>query len=140
MDDRAQQMVLVGYHSTGAYKMYDPIQKKIVKSRDVVIDESKSWNWSENDEGNGERVIVIDFDIAQDNNEQTDVPAVVELEVQDVAGPVRSLQRDKQRSIRLDGFDIFPGSAITTEGDLIHTPLLAKVEPVSFEQAMKHLQ
>ena len=38
-------MIMVGYHSTGAYKIYDPNSKKIVFNKDVKFDESKRWNW-----------------------------------------------------------------------------------------------
>jgi hypothetical protein len=37
-------MILVGYHVTGAYKLYDPISKKMTFSRDVIVDEAKSWD------------------------------------------------------------------------------------------------
>lgn len=45
LDDKAEQMVLLGYHSTGAYKLFDPRRNKVFFSRDVMVDESKSWNW-----------------------------------------------------------------------------------------------
>lgn len=44
LGDRAEQMVVLGYHPTSAYKLYDPRMKKIVISRDVLVDESKSWS------------------------------------------------------------------------------------------------
>ena len=30
-----------------AYKLYDPMNKKVIVSRDVLFDESKSWNWDD---------------------------------------------------------------------------------------------
>jgi len=44
LDDKSQVMIMVGYHSTGAYKLYDPNSKKIVFSKDVKFDETKCWN------------------------------------------------------------------------------------------------
>jgi transposase InsO family protein len=44
LDDKATIMILVGYHSTGGYKLYDPVNKSVVVSRDVVIDEMKEWD------------------------------------------------------------------------------------------------
>lgn len=41
LDDRSEPMIFLGYHPTGAYKLYDPKAQKIVMSRDVKIDETK---------------------------------------------------------------------------------------------------
>lgn len=51
LDDKSEPMVFLGYHSTGAYKLYDPMACKIVMSRDVIVDESRWWNcevWPDN--------------------------------------------------------------------------------------------
>jgi len=42
LDDKSQAMILVGYHSTGASKLYDPKIKKAVSRKDVKFDESIS--------------------------------------------------------------------------------------------------
>ncbi|CAJ2677087.1 unnamed protein product [Trifolium pratense] len=49
LDDKSTMMILVGYHSTGGYKLYDPINNNVVISRDVIIDELKEWDWNTND-------------------------------------------------------------------------------------------
>ena len=41
LDDKSSQMILVGYHSLGGYKLLDPVNKHIVISRDVIIDDLK---------------------------------------------------------------------------------------------------
>lgn len=41
IDDKGEQMILVGYHSTGGYKLYDTVNKRIVIIRDVIFDELK---------------------------------------------------------------------------------------------------
>nr|XP_004516931.1 uncharacterized protein LOC101510918 [Cicer arietinum] len=46
LDDKGEQMVLMGYHATRGYKLYDPINRKIVINRDVLVDEIKEWKWS----------------------------------------------------------------------------------------------
>lgn len=48
LGDRSEVMLLVGYHPTGVYKLYDPVKKKVSMSRNVVIAKSESWNWKEN--------------------------------------------------------------------------------------------
>ena len=41
LDDKGEVMLLVCYHPTGGYKLFDVSSKKIVISRDVVVDELK---------------------------------------------------------------------------------------------------
>jgi len=40
-------MIFVGYHPTGAYKLYDPINEKMLLSRDVLVLENESWDWKQ---------------------------------------------------------------------------------------------
>ena len=45
--DRSSAMVFVGYEAESkAYRMYDPLAKKLHISRDVVFEEERSWNWT----------------------------------------------------------------------------------------------
>src|ERR1051325_9451734 len=39
-------MLLLGYRSTGAYKLYCPETNKVEINRDVVVKESEVWDWS----------------------------------------------------------------------------------------------
>lgn len=41
LDDKSQIMVLIGYNSTGAYKLYSPNNDKLLINQDVLVDESK---------------------------------------------------------------------------------------------------
>ena len=46
MEDKSFTCVLLGVsEESKAYRLYDPIAKKIVISRDVVFEEDKSWDW-----------------------------------------------------------------------------------------------
>jgi len=42
LDDKGIPLVLIGYHSTGGYKLFDPETNKVFISRDVVVDETSS--------------------------------------------------------------------------------------------------
>jgi hypothetical protein len=45
--DQSTPMVMIGYEAgTKAYRAYNPMNKKLVVTRDVIFDEKKSWNWS----------------------------------------------------------------------------------------------
>lgn len=45
LDDRSQARMLIGYHSTSAHNYYSPNDDKLVINMDVLVDESKWWNW-----------------------------------------------------------------------------------------------
>ena len=48
LDDKSSQMILIGYHSTRGYKLFNPVNKQVVIIRDVIIDELKEWDWTAN--------------------------------------------------------------------------------------------
>ena len=41
LDDKSSQMILVEYHSTDGYKLFDTVNKQVVINRDVIIYELK---------------------------------------------------------------------------------------------------
>jgi len=46
LDDKSTPQVLIGYHETCGYKLYDPNSNHVSTSRDVYVDESSSWDWT----------------------------------------------------------------------------------------------
>jgi len=48
LSDRSVPGVFLGYEpGTKAYRVFDPIQNKLIISRDVIFNEKKRWNWEE---------------------------------------------------------------------------------------------
>jgi hypothetical protein len=43
LEEKSEIMVLISYHPTGAYKLYNPITHKVHISRDVIVNELESW-------------------------------------------------------------------------------------------------
>jgi transposase InsO family protein len=51
LDDKSFQCVLLGMsEESKAYRLYDPVSKKIVVSRDVVFEENECWDWGRSNE------------------------------------------------------------------------------------------
>ncbi|KAL5784111.1 hypothetical protein ACOSQ2_006503 [Xanthoceras sorbifolium] len=49
LDDKDEKCIFLGVsYQSKAYKLYNPITKKIVISRDVVFDEERTWSWNIN--------------------------------------------------------------------------------------------
>lgn len=47
----SKKCVLLGVsEESKAYRLFDPVSKKIVVSKDVVIEEGESWNWGRTEE------------------------------------------------------------------------------------------
>lgn len=59
LDDKGEKCIFLGVSDLSkAYKLYNPITKMIVVSRDVIFDEENFWLWNNNTVG---QQISIDF-------------------------------------------------------------------------------
>ena len=48
LDDRSKELVHLGIEpGSKAYRLYDPTNRRVVVSRDVIFAESKQWKWNE---------------------------------------------------------------------------------------------
>lgn len=47
LDDKGENCLSWSQQSIKAYKLFNPLTKKIVTSRDVMFDEENSWDWHE---------------------------------------------------------------------------------------------
>ena len=48
LDDKAEKCVFVGVNETSKVsKLFNPLTKKIVTSRDVIFYEDNTWDWNE---------------------------------------------------------------------------------------------
>lgn len=58
LDNRSAKCVVLGVsEESKAYKLFDPMTRKVIVSRDVVFDEAKKWNWEEKtDKASGELI------------------------------------------------------------------------------------
>lgn len=45
LDNRAEKTIIVGYKD-GAYKLFNPLSKKVIVSRDATFAEGETWNWN----------------------------------------------------------------------------------------------
>lgn len=46
LDDRNRVMLLIGYNYTNVYKLYCPVANKVEVSREIIVKESKTWDWN----------------------------------------------------------------------------------------------
>ena len=51
LDDKSEKCIFVGYGDRRmGYKLYNPITKKVIISRDVIFKKDKTWEWKEDQE------------------------------------------------------------------------------------------
>nr|KYP76489.1 S-adenosylmethionine decarboxylase proenzyme 1 [Cajanus cajan] len=148
LDDKSMKLVLVGYHATGAYKLIDPITKRVVISRDVLVDEKTTWNWSSLESKSNNRVELSWTDSVESTEQvQTDAPVNVNNGQTAAIGRNRPV-RVVQAPTRFGDYVINSDRVVTVEGeligetedenDLVHLALYAEIEPepVCFEKAI----
>ncbi|GAU15733.1 hypothetical protein TSUD_235460 [Trifolium subterraneum] len=78
LDNKSIKCVLLGISDESkAYKLYNPVDKKIVISRDVVFDETKGWDWE-----NKEKIKVIntDYNLLDDSITEAATPVTPTIE------------------------------------------------------------
>ncbi|RDY14592.1 hypothetical protein CR513_00320, partial [Mucuna pruriens] len=108
--------ILVGYHSTGGYKLYEPESGQGSTSRDIICDENGSWTWN-----------------ASSSKAQLRVP---KEEEELTAAPTFNQDPGVTRSLYLKDQELFHDSAVTSEGELVHSALIAEAKPVEFDKAV----
>ncbi|GAU41877.1 hypothetical protein TSUD_367420 [Trifolium subterraneum] len=123
LDDKGEVMVLVGYHSTGGYRLYDSISKSIVISRDVIVDEMKEWDWCRYKKN---KSVSIMFDDVHTTTVETN------------ESEVRRSTRTRTHPARFNDCIITGDNEINVEGYLVHLAFNAEAEPVNFEDAVKN--
>ena len=74
LEDKCKKYVFIGYDEmTKAYKLLDPINQKVIVSRDVRVDEANEWSWNNSvEEMSGDTSPSIAIPPATENFETTD--------------------------------------------------------------------
>lgn len=113
LDDISEMLILVEYHSAGAYRMYDPRKNQIIMSKDFIVDEENSFDWKTTE-------AEPDFvqGILEDNR------AEKKQVVGGNEGNNRRSQRARFPSTRLSRHEVFPDRDVLDSGDFAHLAFL----------------
>ncbi|WVZ17444.1 hypothetical protein V8G54_010426 [Vigna mungo] len=134
LDDKGEAMVFVGYHSTGAYKLYNPIIEKTIVSRDVVFLEDENWNWETNQTSmkTSRSVLQLPLQVEEDCME-------TETRINRDQNPEETSMRPRRQKVRPShfmDFEMFSDAGVDEEGNIVHLALLAGSEPVNINEAL----
>lgn len=106
-------MIFIGYHSTGAYKLHSRDGDMLVISRDVQVDESKSWVWTQRSPHNEQDAIRIVLEDDQQNEE---------IFAQESRAPeqhVRRSTRTRTQLVKLNDYERSLYQGVNAKGDVI---------------------
>ncbi|CAJ2629918.1 unnamed protein product [Trifolium pratense] len=71
LDDKSLKCILLGLsEESKAYKLYDPINKRVMVSRDVVFEEDKAWNWKNDTHHESNDMISVDGSTSESNDNE----------------------------------------------------------------------
>jgi hypothetical protein len=146
LDDKSEAMILVGYHRTGAYRLYNPITDKVEISRDVKVIENDNWDWKQKSTSKKAYEVDLDDDSAQNNEPATfvnenhgtglDEDMHTSSDDDDRTLPTRP-RRNIQMPRRLADCEIAPDNVVNNEGEIVHYAMLADTEPLDVKAALK---
>lgn len=52
LEDLSNPLILLGYHPTEAYRLFNPLNNEIEICRDVIVLENEHWDWEKKEQGN----------------------------------------------------------------------------------------
>lgn len=129
LDDKSSLMILIGYHSTGGYKLFDPLNKQVVISRDVVIDELEEWDLDDNFKKDSVRILC--------DEPTNDVGRGNRLEGHRIQAGTSIPQMTRNMSTKLQECVITLDDMVNDKGELVHYASYEDTEPVNVVGALK---
>lgn len=139
LDDRSKVVIYLGKEpGTKAHRLYDPDNNKIHVSRDVVFEETKSWEWVREDKHTGtDTFVVISTAPVEQTAETTEESVVTPARSQTTSSPDSPESTEastEPRHFRLLS-DIYN---VTEEVELADELMfVGAVEPTSYNEAVK---
>lgn len=146
LDDKSRNYVLFGVSAESkGYKLYDPLNKKVIISRDVVFEEEKKWNWDES----YQEFIRLDLEVGEENDEITqqnhDTQNNEEEEKEMTSDAIEAVvpsanpTTSNAREIRVRRAPVWMNDYVIGEEEdgQIHFSFFASSDPISFEEVVQ---
>ncbi|XP_068477368.1 uncharacterized protein [Phaseolus vulgaris] len=143
LDDKVVKTIFIGYKH-GGYKLYNPMTKKVIVSRDVTFAEDEEWQWNAAaaEIDSKKRYIYVLNDDMEDGV-TLEAPAVQpEVVIQpEVATPIATMmerpRRQQRQLVHLQDCKVNLDE-VDDNGDLVHFAFLAESEPVRLVDVIQH--
>ena len=133
LDDKSEKCIFVGYsENPKAYRVFNPVSKKLTISRDVIFDEQAAWDWK-----NGNESSTITYDNTLLEEETNTVPEDVPEDVPPQVSPT-SASSSESAPRKTRGLDeIYGRTRRILEEEFSDFALFMENDPVTFEEAVK---
>lgn len=153
LDSKSFRCVLLGVsEESKAYRLYDPISKKIVISRDIVCAEDEKWNWGKSTEeiksdvlewGDDNEVDNEEVETEEERESSEDEQAEAEdtnnsspNELSEEAPPNQNQGRNRRQPVWMRDYETDEG--LSDEEEVHNLVMFTSAEdPVTFEEAAK---
>ncbi|KAJ8499382.1 hypothetical protein OPV22_009934 [Ensete ventricosum] len=126
LDEKSEKYILIGYPAQSkAYRLYNPVNGKVIINGNVVFDERASWNWEINE---GDAQIRVPAELITPPNQVTD-PA-----------PIRSTSTSPSSSSNSanDSSDETPPGRFRSLTEIYDSTFALFIsDPISFEEAVE---
>ena len=133
LEDRSKPMIFVGYElGSKAYRCFDPVNSKVVISRDVVFEENEKWTWSTNGENSHSLTFLPNFlsdQAHEDQSQPSDEEEEASAEVTSSSNASSDMHSPRYRSLT----DLYSETSPITHDEEVH--LLSDEEPLSYTEA-----
>ncbi|KAG9446373.1 hypothetical protein H6P81_012501 [Aristolochia fimbriata] len=134
LDDKSVKCVFIGYHNQiKGYKLYNPVTKKTLASRDVIFKEEEEWSWTQ--DGHQEKVeedAAPSLPVSDEPFSSHSVPSSPSQSSSPASRPVRQTKLPA----RLQDYVIYKYTDPIDE-DIINFCLFADCDPQTYEEATK---
>ncbi|CAL9028826.1 unnamed protein product [Prunus brigantina] len=140
LDDKSEKCVFLGVSEVSkAYKLYNPVTKKIVVSRDVIFDEDTMWNWSENRSVQQQIPVYDDSDNEEVAAPETQAqqPPQPEVQSSEQFEEERYNLRDENSRKRPAWMMDYDVSYSSSDDENAHFALLVDSDPITYTEAVK---
>ena len=75
LDDKGERCIFLGYGDRiMGYKLYNPITKKVIMSRDVIFEEEEMWDWEQKEVVKNVELVLEDEEESQEVEREPQTP------------------------------------------------------------------
>ncbi|KAA0054682.1 integrase [Cucumis melo var. makuwa] len=136
LDDKSEICIMVDYsENSKAYRLYNPVSRKIIISRDVIFNEDKSWNWSDDiDEAKSPFHVNIEENKVAQELEQVEIQ-VVESSSSLTPSSTSDDEISPRRTRSIQ--EIYNATKRINDDNFANFALFAGVDPVTSDEAIQ---